>query len=342
MGSSGPERIGFLLIPRFSMIAFTSAIEPLRLANRETGRQLYEWAILSADGAPVEASNGIAVRTDYSLAQIDGTSGARPSALELDMAIVCSGIAVEGFDDPRVRAWLRTRARRGVSIGALCTGAHVLASAGLLDGHRCSIHWENLPGFVETFPHIEASADLYEVDGKRFTCAGGTAALDMMLHLMAEKYGTELATRVSEQCLVDRMRGPHDRQRLPLRTRLGVHNRKLITAVEIMEANLAEPITQEQLSLYVGLSGRQLERLFRSHLGRTPSQFYRELRLERARHLLYQTELPIVELALACGFSSASHFSKCYREMYGIAPSEERARSENAKARDIGPSFKVP
>ena len=162
--------------------------------------------------------------------------------------MLCGGLGSEHFQDKEVFGWLRRWDRRGAEVGALCTGAHVLARAGLLDGYRCTIHWENLPGFLEAFPEIPITSDLYEIDRNRFTCSGGTAALDLMLHRIALTHGDELATKVSEQCIVDRIRGPHDRQRMPLRVRLGVHHPKLIRAVEIMEANIEETLGQEMLA----------------------------------------------------------------------------------------------
>ena len=317
-----PQMIGFLLVPDFSMIAFTTAIEPLRVANRMAGKELYGWVVLSKDGGPVRSSSGIVTGADMSVGEVQRASSyGRP----IDMVIVCAGINVERYRDDEVYGWLRRMERVGADIGAVCTGAWVLARVGLLNGYRCAIHWENLPGFMETFPDIEVNADLYEVDRNRFTCCGGTAAMDMVLDMIRQQHGQELATKVSEQFMVDRIRSGHDRQRLPTGLRLGVHNPKLIGAVELMEANLGEPLSQDELAHFIGLSRRQLERLFRKHLGRAPAQYYLELRLERARHLLYQSDLPIVDLSLACGFVSASHFSKCYREMYGKSPREERA-----------------
>ncbi|MEQ8966885.1 MAG: GlxA family transcriptional regulator [Azospirillaceae bacterium] len=313
--------VGFLLIPNFSMIAFASAIEPLRLANRMAGRELYRWIILSRDGGPVSASNGIVVNVDMSMTDWNRAQGNRRS---LDRVFACAGLGVERYRDEAVYGWLRRAERQGTTIGALCTGAYVLARSGLLDGYKCCIHWESLPGFTESYPEIEVSADLFEVDRNRWTCSGGTASLDMMLHMIQEQHGPSLATAVSEQCLVDRMRNPHDRQRLPLRARLGIHNPKLITAIEVMEAHLADPLGQDELAAHVGLSRRQLERLFRKHLGRAPAQYYLELRLDRSRHLLYQSDMPIVDVALACGFVSPSHFSKCYRDLYGRSPRDER------------------
>lgn len=319
-----PQMIGFVLVPDFSMVAFTTAVEPLRVANRIAGKELYGWPVVSKDGGPVRASSGIVVGADMSIADVQRASAyGRP----IDMVIVCAGINVERYRDDEVFGWLRRMERMGADIGAVCTGAWVLAKVGLLNGYKCAIHWENLPGFVETFPEIDVNADLYEVDRNRYTCCGGTAAMDMILDLIREQHGQQLATKVSEQFMVDRIRSGGDRQRLPIGPRLGVHNPKLIGAVELMEANLSEPLSQDELAQFVGLSRRQLERLFRKHLGRAPAQYYLELRLERARHLLYQSELPIVDLSLACGFVSASHFSKCYREMYGKSPREERAIS---------------
>lgn len=317
-----PEVLAFLLVPNFSMIAFATAVEAVRLANRMAERELYRRVVVSKDGQAVSASNGITVQADMAMTDLfrQGGSQRRP-----DMVIVCSGLGVERYRDPETFGWLRLIERQGTVLGALCTGAYVLARAGLLDGYKSAIHWESLPAFQETFPDIDISADLFEVDRNRLTCAGGTAALDMMLYVIAQTHGPQLATKVSEQCLLDRMRSPHDRQRLPLRARLGVHNPKLIRAIEMMEANLAEPLDQDTLAGFVGLSRRQLERLFRKHLGRAPAHYYLELRLEKARNLLYQSDLAVVDIALACGFVSASHFSKCYRQMFGKSPREERA-----------------
>jgi transcriptional regulator GlxA family with amidase domain len=314
-----PQRFAFVLLPNFSMIAFASAVEPLRIANRMADRALYDWQIVSKDGGLVRASNGCLVTTDQSLAAVNVGPGQNQPTI-----LVCSGLGAERITDRELFAWLRRADRSGAVLGALCTGAHLLARAGLLDGHRCTIHWENLPGFVEEFPEVDVSADLFEVDRKRLTCSGGTAALDLMLHLIARDHGQELAVKVSEQCLLDRIRQPHDHQRMPYRVRLGIHHSKLIGAIEMMESNVEEPLDQEMLARYVGLSRRQLERLFRKHLGRTPAQYYLELRLERARHLLYQTTMPIMNVAFACGFVSASHFSTCYRQMYGKTPRAER------------------
>ena len=208
--------IVFFLIPNFSMIAFATAIEPLRIANRMLGYEAYRWRLASVEGTPIAASNGVEVAVNGSLAdeRRNLTGEARPS-----MVFVCSGIRVDEFYNKSVNAWLREEFNRGVSVGGLCTGAYVLATAGLLSGKRCAIHWENLPGFAEKFPNADVYADLYEVDGNIYTCAGGTAALDMMLNLIGEDHDDNLVNRICEQALTDRVRNPHDRQRLaPART----------------------------------------------------------------------------------------------------------------------------
>jgi transcriptional regulator GlxA family with amidase domain len=201
-----------------------------------------------------------------------------------------------------------------------------------LNGKRCAIHGENLPGFSESFPQAEVYADLYEIDGNLYTCAGGTASLDMMLNLIGEDFGEGLVNRVCEQHLTDRVRSPTDRQRLPLRARLGVQNSKVLSIIEMMENNLAEPLSLLQLADNADLSRRQIEHQFRQEMGRSPARYYLEIRLDRARHLLVQSSMPIVEVAVACGFVSASHFSKCYRELFNRSPQQERAERKLTKS----------
>jgi transcriptional regulator GlxA family with amidase domain len=323
--------IVFFLIPDFSMLAFSTALEPLRIANRMAGYEAYQWRLASVDGEPVSASSGVTVQVNTSLQQerkmMSGKD--RPS-----MVFVCSGMNMEKFDNKSVFAWLREEYNRGISVGGLCTGAYILAKAGLLSGKRCAIHWENLPGFAEAFPKADVYADLYEADGNIYTCAGGTSALDMMLSLIGEDHDDALINAICEQALTDRVRSPHDRQRLPLRARLGVQNTKILSIIELMEANLSEPLSLPEIARFAGLSRRQIERLFRQHMGRSPARYYLEIRLDRARHLLAQSSLPVVEVAIACGFVSASHFSKCYRELYARSPQEERIDIKAANAKE--------
>jgi transcriptional regulator GlxA family with amidase domain len=303
------------------MIAFATALDPLRSANRMLGYEAYRWRLSSIDGKPVKASNGVECAVDTSL---DDERRKMSGADRPNMAIVCSGVEVEKYHNKSAFAWLREEYNRGVSIGGLCTGAHILAAAGLLSNKRCAIHWENLPGFSEAFPKANVFADLFEIDQNIYTCAGGTAALDMMLKLIGDDFDESLVNRVCEQVLTDRVRSPTDRQRLPLRARLGVQNSKVLTIIELMEANLSEPLSLIEIADHVDLSRRQIERLFRTEMGRSPARYYLEIRLDRARHLLIQSSMPVVEVAVACGFVSASHFSKCYRELYARSPQQER------------------
>ena len=316
----GTECYLFVLVPNFSMIAFATALEPLRLANRTVGRSIYSWKIVSKDGGPVAASNGVAVAADGGLGDF------QPERLSpMPAVVLCSGLKGERYQDREMLAWLRRCDRRGAEIGALCTGAHILARAGLLTDHRCTIHWENLPGFVEDFPDVPVTSDLYEIDRNRFTCSGGTAAIDMMLNVISLQHGYELAAQVADQFMHERIRDRHDQQRMSLPARLGVRHPKLLSIIEIMEKNLEEPLARGELAEHAGLSTRQLERLFRKYLNRSPARYYLELRLNRARLLLLQTNMSVIDVALACGFVSPSHFSKCYRDFFGKTPRRERS-----------------
>ena len=316
------KTIVFFLMPEFTMIAFTAALEPLRSANRALGYDAYSWRLASRDGQPVTASNGVTVSVDTS---IDDERKLMLGQHRPNIVFVCGGLNVESYGSKSLSAWLREEHNRGVKIGGLCTGAHTLGAAGLLTGKRCAIHWENLPGFQEAFPQISVFSDLFEIDGNVYTCAGGTASLDMMLSLIGDDFDDNTVNRICEMVLTDRVRSPTDRQRLPLRARLGVQNAKVLTIIELMESNLSEPLSLLEIAAHVGLSRRQIERLFRQEMGRSPARYYLEIRLDRARHLLIQSSMPVVEVAIACGFVSASHFSKCYREVYSKSPQQERA-----------------
>jgi transcriptional regulator GlxA family with amidase domain len=310
----GAVRIGFVLVPDFSMIAFSAAVEPLRLANRLSDSILYTGKVLSLDGGPVTGSNGVSVAADAAVKDCGPT----------DMLIVCAGLCVRDHTTAPLLNAVRRWSSHGHSVGALCTGSYVLAKAGLLDGYRCTIHWENLSAFAEEFPDLDLTSELFEIDRNRFTCAGGTAAVDMMLTMIGMQQGEALAASVADQLIHHRIREGNERQRMELRARLGVAHPKLISVVQMMEENIEEPLSCSDLAKDVGLSARQLERLFRKYMGQVPTRYYLELRLKRARFLLMQTSMPVLSVALSCGFVSASHFSKCYREFFRRTPSEER------------------
>ncbi len=309
------REVGFLLVSSFSMLPFIAAIEPLRVANRLSGRSLYSWRLFTVDGEPAIANNGMAQAVDSAIDR----------APRLPIVIVCGPYEPSLYQDEKVFGWLRNLARNGTQLGAVDTGSYVLARAGLLNGYRCTIHWENLPGFAQEFPDIEVSSALFEIDRDRMTCAGGTAALDMMLHLIAEHHDHRLATAVAEAFIQDIIRHPDEPQRMNLRSRTGVSHPKLLGCITLMEANLEQPLLHNDLASAVGLSKRQMERLFSRYLDSTPSRYYMDLRLKMARRLLEQTSLPILEVALACGFSSPGHFSHRYRALFGVSPRQERS-----------------
>ena len=311
---SAPSSFAFLVVPNFSMIAFAAAVDALRMANQIRGRPLYSWYAVSADGQPVRASNGFDLIPEYGV----------ENAPNAPAVMVCGGNGIERNGDRQLRSWLRRLAESGAILGGIGTGSYPLAAAGLLDGYRCTVHWEYIPGMRESFPQVDVSRELYVVDRNRITCAGGSAPMDLMLHLIAKSHGRELASSIAEELICEHMRDPHQLQPIPMQQRLATSHPKLLEAVSLMEANLEEPIDPDDLARYVGLSRRQLERLCREYLGCPPTRYYLELRLARARRLLVQTAMPIQEVAVACGFISAPHFSKCYRDFFGLPPSADR------------------
>jgi transcriptional regulator GlxA family with amidase domain len=309
-----PQHFGYLMLPNFSLMAFSCAVEPLLAANILAGRPLYRWTLLSVDGQPVTASNAIAVMPQASIADEN----------HFDAVISIGGTGAERIKDPRILGYLRRIARMGTHLGAISTAPYVLAHAGLLDNRRCTLHWENVDSFREDYPEIDVSEELFEIDGPIFTCSGGTASIDLMLHLIGAQHGHELAAAVSEWFIHKQIREQGENQRMALRFRLGVSHPKLLAAIARMEDNLETPVEREEIAESVGLSTRQLERLFSKYLNATPRKYYFSLRMQRARILLRQTSMSVLDVALACGFVSASHFAKCYRDHYGHSPRTDR------------------
>ena len=311
-----PRGFRFLLLDRFTMMSFAGAIEPLRLANRASGSTLYEWSLWGEAGA-----GGIATCSNGTRITLDG---GLQEARAGDTILVCGGIDVGAAASKPVLAWLRREARRGAAVGGLCTGAWVLALAGLLDGRRATIHWENHDGFAEAFPEVDLFRSIFVADGNRLTAAGGTSSVDLMLRIIASDHGDELAATVADQLIYTTIRTAEDSQRLSIPTRIGVRHPRLAAVIARMEANLEDPISPAVMAQDAGMSTRQLERLFRRYLNRSPKRYYTEARLARARNLLMQTPMSVIEVALASGFSSPSHFSKSYRAFYGATPYRER------------------
>ena len=312
-----PTRFGFLLIEDFTLISVASAIETLRMANRFMGTEFYRWKTISETGEAVSASDGLRINADRGIQD--------PDALQdLDAIIVCGGRRVEKRVAEPLVFWLKRAASAGLQLGSTCTGSYVLARAGLLDGYRCSIHWENIEALAAQFPKVQVRRSTYTIDRDRLTSSGGTTPVDMMLYLVRRQCGPEITAAVAEQFIHERVRSADDPQRAPLRYFKGKQSMKLVSVVELMEANIKEPISQVELAGSVNLSRRQLQRLFQKYLMCTPSRYYLQLRLQRARELLLQTDLSLVEIAAQTGFVSSSHFSKSYKELYDYSPSRER------------------
>ncbi len=284
------------------------------MANILTGSTVYEWSIASLDGAPTPASNGLQISPTIALDSIKS----------VDILFVCGGVNVQSAVSPQVLAALRRFAERRTPLGALCTGGYALAKAGLLDKYRATIHWENLSALREEFPRILLNDQLFTIDRDRFTCSGGIAPLDLMLNLIKSKLDARVAQLISEQFILDRMRNDRDRQYVPLRAQIGVSHDTLIKVAQLMEENIEKPLSLDEIAQATALSRRQIERLFRRHLGCVPNRYYLQIRLRRARELLLQTSMPIIDITTACGFQSPPHFSRCYRAQFGCPPSAER------------------
>lgn len=308
------KTVGFLLVPGFALMAYSSAIEPFRAANHLSGRTLYSWKHISPNGKSVSASNGVHILPEHEVGD----------RIALDMVFVCAGGNPAEFNDPTTFQWLRKLARKGTKIGGISGGPFVIARAGLLSGYRCTIHWEHIPAFLEEFPDLNLTRALFEIDRDRLTCSGGIAPLDMMHALIEAEHGHALASAVSEWFLHATIREGENPQRMALRERFSISHDRLLKVLEHMEANLEEPVSRQNLARIAGLSIRQMERLFRSYLRGTLGAHYLDLRLHRARQLLRESSLPVLEVAVACGFISASHFSRVYRRRFGWTPRSER------------------
>lgn len=310
------QKIGFLAVPQFSMLSFVAALEPLRAANRLSEHSLYEWHIFSQDNQPVAASNGLPVSPDRQFDEID----------DIDMMIVVAGIGTTQIRDKKLFEWLRQLSRRGVALGATSTGSLLLARARLLSNHRCTIHWENKESFEEEFPGLNITGELYEIDSNIMTCSGGLASLDMMCQKIALEHGGELAMGCAEQFIHPHIRPANEQQRMELQFRHNTSHPRLIKVIQLMQNQTEEILSCTEIGEKVGLSTRQMERIFRTYLRTTPNAFYMQLRLERAKHLLLQSTMSITQIATACGFNSTSYFTRCYSRGFGLTPRQQRRK----------------
>ncbi len=309
-----PSRYIFVLLDQFTLLSFAAAVDCLRIANLMAGQELYSWMLVGEGGDTVSCSTGTSFNLDCDLTGLHRD----------DTVILCGGRDVQAATTKKVLNWLRRESRRGITMGGLCTAAFSLAKAGLLDGKRATIHWQNHDSFAEEFLEVALTKSVFVKDGNRWTTAGGTSSIDLFLQIIADQFGEELANAVADQQIYSAIRTDQDTQRLSIPTRIGVRHPKLSRVIQAMEQNIEEPISPSILAKDVGMSTRQLERLFRRYLNRSPKRYYMELRLQKARNLLMQTDMSVINVALACGFASPSHFSKCYRSHYDTTPYRER------------------
>jgi transcriptional regulator GlxA family with amidase domain len=317
-----PTAFGFLLLDEFTMISMSSAIETLRVANRLSGTEVYRWTTLSLDGGPVTASDGVSVNA---MLAVDD------AAADHDAVIVCGGLRVAEHAGDEHLNWLKSLRERRIGLGSTCTGSYALAAAGLLDGYACSVQQDMIAPMTDRFPSVRVNSSIFTIDRDRYTSASGTAPMDMMFHFVRRQCGMEVSAGVAEQFVYERMRDPRELQRIALRQFVGKQSMKLSVAVDLMETNIRVPISQVDLASHVGLSRRQLQRLFQKFLFCSPSRYYLQLRLHKARDLLHQTDIGLSEVSAQTGFVANSHFSKCFKEYFGHSPSAERRLRTEAR-----------
>jgi transcriptional regulator GlxA family with amidase domain len=303
------------LIEGYPIIPFSCVVDSLRAANRLYGKNLYRWEYYAPDSEPVSASCGITVPTR-----------ALGDAKDLKTLIIVAPNTAQHFDDANTIRLLKKMDQHGVNLGSASSGSFILARAGLLDDCRCTIHWENIPVFKELYPQLEVSFTLYEIDDRRFTCSGGIAALDMMLKLIENQYGRQLAQQISQQFQHDRIRTEIDSQQMADRMDLAMNAPKLIDVINLMENNIEVPLPLPVIAEKCKLSLRQIERLFHKYRNVTPSQYYLSLRLMHAKQLLLNTNQSVIDISLATGFETQSYFTACYRKHFGSSPRNHRSQ----------------
>ncbi|MEM6487221.1 MAG: DJ-1/PfpI family protein [Pseudomonadota bacterium] len=346
------RRLAFLPLDAFSMISLTAAIEPLRSANRLLGRNAYEWRIVAPGARPVRASSGLVLNSEIALEDV----GQRIDRFEA--YLVVTGAIREPENGAVLHAVLRRAARQGLVVGSLSAGAFVLARAGLLQGYRCTVHWEYQAAFEETFPEIECSPGLFVIDRNRWTGSGGISSMDMMLHMIAADHGPKLARRVANNFQVDRIRNAAIEQRPGALGRLETLPQPVQQVVALMRRNIEAPLSMAALAEETGLNLRRIERLFQAHLGESPGQFYRRLRLERARELLTPHQ-PVgtgggaddglfVLLALCDGLPAPTRHPPLRnpppprRGLSPPAPTQRQAAGKHGTGAAVRPSFARP
>ncbi|TNJ43935.1 GlxA family transcriptional regulator [Phaeobacter sp. B1627] len=308
--AGAPQDFYFLLLPKATMLPVAAAIEPLRIANQVTNTKLYRWFIMTETGAPVRCSNGMVVTPDMALAPLPSEA----------VGFVCAGVEPQDAASETTLNWLRRQHRFGRQIGGICTGAFALAQAGIIRDQPFTLHWENQPGFTERFEHLKPSPNIYEVTAGLMTCGGGSAATDMMLTLIEQRHGKQLAIIVADMCLHVRSTSGAAPQKSTYAVAIGSRNQRLLSALQLMQDAIEEPLSIAALCDRLDISRRQLERLFSRYLDQSPMHVYSDMRLSHAFALMNETSMSVTEIALASGFNSATHFSRQFKRKFGASP----------------------
>jgi transcriptional regulator GlxA family with amidase domain len=309
-------QIHILVTPNFNLAATTAFIDPFRAANYLEGVTRFRWVLASAPGGSCQASNGLTVET-RKLADIQND----PS----DIVVMSASWTPETGKTPQLLAALRKWGRAGSIIGALDTGAFIVADAGLLRGHRATVHYEHIDAFKELHGDVDVSEDIFVRDEKRFTCSGGIASADIALHIIRAISGDALANASARYIFHPSLRPAGTSQNPANSEPLGTHVPNTIRqAIIVMEQHLENALSIPEIADEVEISHRQLNRLFMRYVGKSPAIYYRDIRLDRARGLVTQTDMPMSEIAIASGFASQVHFSRAYRERFGLSPRTDR------------------
>jgi transcriptional regulator GlxA family with amidase domain len=324
-------RVGIVLIDGFSLMAYASAMEPLRAANLFSNEPLYSVRNLPVSGANSRSSSGALIKADAYLGE----------QVDFDLLLIVAGKEAGCYRNAQLENWLRLLASRGVLIGGVSGGPLVLAHSGVMDGYRMTIHWDHVDALTQISPRLVVERSLYTLDRNRLTCGGGTAALDMMLALIKYQQGPEIALRVSDWFLHTDMREGENAQRSGLAERYNTSNEHLLKALEAMENHIADPLELQQLAALAGLGARQLNRLFTKYLQSSAVNFYRHLRLKKSQQLLNRTSLSIHDVALATGCANGGHLSKSFSDLFGLPPKRYRelSRAENSVSDLDGPDM---
>ncbi|MCF2869895.1 GlxA family transcriptional regulator [Octadecabacter sp. G9-8] len=311
--------IGFLIFPGFPMSCLTSMIEPLRVANEINGTDVFGWKLVSEDGGRVQASANVWFEPDLSLADCGA----------LDQLFVLSGPTSQFEAQQKSNGQLRKLARHGVAMGAISGGIFPLARAGLLDGQVTSVHWCYEAAFSAEFPHIAATEHVIAMGGKCLTASGAAAAFDLSLHLIDEAINADTATEVACWFQHPVVRGQGVTQRKPTFA-AEITNDMLPDivrrSIDIFTANIEYPLKISEVAAEIGVSLRQLERVFLQATGKTPLGYYKSIRMHKARHLLLYGKDNMIQIALAVGYSSTATMSRTYMEEFGILPKDDRKK----------------